>query len=183
MIYCILGYTGSGKDTVLDKLLPKTNIQKAISYTTRPIRDGEINGHNYHFVDDDFFIKEKENFIEIRKYEVWNGSTWHYGYHKNSFPCKNTDYFAIITPSGYKELCKYFRKSEIKCFYIESSDNIIETRLHIRGDDPKEIKRRLECDKKDFADFLKNEKYMKINNIDNIDVTVGIIKYLIENNL
>lgn len=182
MIYCIMGYTSSGKDSTLKELLKITDIPKAISYTTRPMRPGETDGVEYHFVDKDFFEKEKDNFIEIREYKVWDGSVWYYGYHKNSFPYKTKDYFAIIEANGYYELCKYFRKSNIEVFYIESPDGMIKTRLKNRGDDPREIERRLAQDKKDFASFLKNEKYYTVRNVD-VDITVPaqIIKYIIEN--
>ena len=59
-IYCIIGKSGTGKDTVLEEILKNqvVKINKLVPYTTRPMREGEINGKNYYFV-------SKETFIEI----------------------------------------------------------------------------------------------------------------------
>ena len=52
MLYCILGNSGSGKDTILNKLLAdkKLRLKKVVTCTTRPMRDNEVQGENYHFV-------------------------------------------------------------------------------------------------------------------------------------
>jgi guanylate kinase len=52
------GPSGVGKDTVLvawTKANPK--VVRVISYTTRPIRPGETDGIDYHFVDRDRFLE------------------------------------------------------------------------------------------------------------------------------
>ena len=63
----ISGTTCAGKDTVVKSLLKKnSNITKSISYTSRPIRNGEKNGKDYYFVDkEEFEIKiENDDFLE-----------------------------------------------------------------------------------------------------------------------
>ena len=60
----LVGETGSGKDTIANKLPYK----KVISYTTRPIRDTDVNGINHWFVSDEEMDKlEKENLIAWTK--------------------------------------------------------------------------------------------------------------------
>lgn len=47
---CCLGPSGTGKDTVVAKLLGShPEIEKTVSATTRTMRKGEVNGKNYHF--------------------------------------------------------------------------------------------------------------------------------------
>lgn len=49
-LFVVSGPSGTGKDTVVAKLLgshPK--IEKTVSATTRTMREGEVNGKNYHF--------------------------------------------------------------------------------------------------------------------------------------
>ena len=42
--------SGTGKDTVVAKLLGShPEIEKTVSTTTRTMREGEVNGKNYHF--------------------------------------------------------------------------------------------------------------------------------------
>lgn len=58
----ISGTTCAGKDTVVKKILEKNNnVCKSISYTTRPIRPGEINGKNYYFVTKEEFEEKIKN--------------------------------------------------------------------------------------------------------------------------
>lgn len=53
-IIAIMGKAGSGKDTLLKALLQEltfTNIARPIiSCTTRPIREGEVDGVDYHYL-------------------------------------------------------------------------------------------------------------------------------------
>ena len=53
------GPSGSGKDTVLRKLLSRNDdIKVSISMTTRAIREGEADGVDYYFVTTDYFEKK-----------------------------------------------------------------------------------------------------------------------------
>ena len=54
----ISGPSGSGKSTIIDKILkdyPECKLSESISYTTREMRPGEVNGQHYHFVSDEKF--------------------------------------------------------------------------------------------------------------------------------
>lgn len=66
----VSGTTCAGKDTVVKKLLEiNQNIRKSTSYTSRPIRPGEINKKNYFFVSKKEFEDKIENdeFLEYAK--------------------------------------------------------------------------------------------------------------------
>ncbi len=72
MLAVLSGPSGSGKDTVLDKL-KKTDFvfDKTISATTRDIRDGEKNGVDYFFIDKNDFEK-KINEGYFLEYTIYN---------------------------------------------------------------------------------------------------------------
>lgn len=55
MIYIIMGKSATGKDTVFSRLMndKELGLKKIIPYTTRPIREGETEGVEYHFVNED----------------------------------------------------------------------------------------------------------------------------------
>ncbi len=64
----ISGTTCAGKDTVVKKLLEiNSNVCKSTSYTSRPIRPGEIDGKNYYFVNKEKF-EEKINNDDFLEY-------------------------------------------------------------------------------------------------------------------
>ena len=80
-IYCIIGKSGTGKDTVLAELLKnsKLSITKIVPYTTRPQREGEVEGVNYHYVSK-FELNQMEaegKVIEKRSYNTVHGE-WIY---------------------------------------------------------------------------------------------------------
>ena len=50
-LFVVSGPSGTGKDTVVAKLLGShPEIDKTVSATTRTMREGEVNGKNYHFL-------------------------------------------------------------------------------------------------------------------------------------
>ena len=67
-IYYVMGKSSSGKDTVYKKLLERhPGFRTIVPYTTRPIREGERDGVEYFFVDDERLreMQEAEQVIEV----------------------------------------------------------------------------------------------------------------------
>ena len=46
----LIGCSASGKDTVMNRLVKEFDVKPLVSYTTRPIRDCEQEGREYHFI-------------------------------------------------------------------------------------------------------------------------------------
>lgn len=66
-ILVLSGPSGAGKSSLLNEVINDIGeCYFSISTTTRPMRDGEINGVHYHFVDEDEFKKdiEEDLFLE-----------------------------------------------------------------------------------------------------------------------
>ena len=66
-ILLIIGPTAVGKSSILEKALAEySQLVDIITYTTRPMRTGESEGHPYHFVTDERFkeLIAKNFFIE-----------------------------------------------------------------------------------------------------------------------
>jgi guanylate kinase len=63
----ISGFSGSGKDTLMNMFLDtRPNYQRIITHTSRPIRPGEKHGKDYYFVSHRKFKKmiQEERFVE-----------------------------------------------------------------------------------------------------------------------
>ena len=148
----LIGKTCAGKDTILAEMISRFNYKPVVTYTTRPARDGEIDGVHYHFIDKSQFRRMKLQgfFAETTSYNVASGGTWYYGTRLKDL---NDDSIIIVNPEGLRELKKN-KNLNIVSFLITASEDTIRKRLSKRGDNPKEAERRLESDRKDFADIL-----------------------------
>ena len=71
-ILVIVGPSGVGKDTLMNKILDKYSdkFKKVVSYTSRKKRPGEREGYNYHYVTKEEFLKliEENKMIEFYFY-------------------------------------------------------------------------------------------------------------------
>jgi guanylate kinase len=73
-IFLILGPSGSGKTSIVSEALKRDDkLSKPITYTTRPMRDGEQDGKDYFFLPIEEF--DKASFTEVSEYHGnWYGS-------------------------------------------------------------------------------------------------------------
>lgn len=160
----IVGKSGSGKDSVVKKLTNFYDYKKIVTWTTRPMRPKEIQDVTYHFTDEETFEEKIEEgfFAEWKKYESIEG-TWYYGTALLDLTTFNEDKIIILTPDGYQEIKDIIGKDTLTV-YLKSKNRILKSRLKKRGDNPKEIKRRLRHDKKDFKGIEKEVDVVIENN-------------------
>lgn len=146
----LLGKTASGKTTIANVLVKKYGYKQIITYTTRPIRDGEAQGKTYHYISDEEFKKKIEEgfFAEYKKYDTVLG-TWYYGTSLEDLQNADDKTVVILTPQGFKDIAS--KVDSVKSVYLSTSDEIIMERLILRGDNEKEIERRMEKDNEDFV--------------------------------
>jgi len=152
--------SGAGKDTLVNLISKRLNLPTLVSHTTRPIRQGEIEGKTYYFVSDVFFKNQYNNFLELREYKVWNGDTWYYGLHEIEILDKPYSLF-IVDRQGYEELKEKIGDKLVSIMITADKEELLK-RLNLRGDNQSEISRRLEDDIKRFEGFKPD--YTVINN-------------------
>ncbi len=124
-IYYMMGKSSSGKDTLF-KMLKKNfpGLKEIILYTTRPLREGEVDGREYHFVTDQVLEKFKKDgkMIELRAYDTIHG-IWKYAtVDDGQVDLQDADYLSIGTLESYKKLQEYYGADKIVPLYIEVED-------------------------------------------------------------
>ena len=138
-IYAFCGLSGSGKSTVANLISDLLDLPFVISYTTRPIRPGEENGKDYHFIDNEQWDLLNESFIAPQEFNVACGSVWKYGILQDDL---KDDCIAVLTPKGINDLkeCGY----SVTSIYIDIDETIRSERIISRNDNQskEEIKRR-----------------------------------------
>lgn len=171
----LLGKTCSGKDTIKKELI-NLGYKPVITYTTRPMRDGEIDGVSYHFISKKEFLQKKSEgfFAETTSYNVATGETWYYG---SAIEDLTKDKVIIANPDGVKKLKQFLDLNPI-VFHILADEETIRERLIQRGDNEKEALRRLKADESDFLDIDKHVDF-SIKNDGNINSTPDVNAALI----
>ena len=170
-IITLVAKSSAGKDEILNTVVKlNPNIKTIVSYTSRPIRQGEINGVTYHYISDEQVQTMLNNgeFLEHRIYETVKGK-WIYGVGKNSFDLNSANtYIVILDLQGLKQLEKYLEENnKLDCLisiYIKASGQTRLLRsLQREGDlsdnQCKEICRRFIVDEDDMKEA---EKYCDI---------------------
>ncbi len=125
-IFCIVGKSSSGKDTIYKKLLENSSLQlqRIVPYTTRPVRAGECEGVEYHFTTVDAMerLQDENKIIECRSYETVYG-VWYYFMAKDSqIHLEKYNYLVIGTLESYTKLRDYFGKDRVVPIYIDLDD-------------------------------------------------------------
>ena len=154
MIIVLVGKTASGKTTVANELCKYHGYKRIITYTTRPMRENEVQDVDYHFISDEQFNKMVENneFTEYKRYNTTHG-VWSYGSVVTLEQELSNDYYVIIlTPQGLRDLSK--RMSRYIAFYLNVGFKSQLERLKKRGDEEQQIIKRLKNDDKDFENVL-----------------------------
>ena len=191
-IIILTGMSCAGKDTVRRVLEQDyygyTNI---VSHTSRPMRENEVNGIDYHFVSKEEFNNMIDNneMIEYRNYETnWNGrgETWFYGVKK--FTPKNINYVIVMDLMGAESIIRHFGEKNCIVIYLYASDKIRKIRAIKRGSfDETEWNRRLIADYKDFSfanlnSFMHRHKVWQIDNdindLDEVDEIASVIDFI-----
>lgn len=159
-IFYIMGKSSSGKDTIYKKLSERMpELQRIVPYTTRPIRDGEQEGVEYHFVGEDRLreMQEAGRVIEVRAYNTKCGVWTYFTADDGQIDLEKKDYLVIGTLESFRALKEYFGEEQIVPIYIEVDDGLRLSRAlerERREKEPRyeEMCRRFLADSADFSE-------------------------------
>lgn len=151
-LIALIGKAGSGKDTILKDIVKiyKLPINPIVSYTTRPMREGEVEGREYHFISKDKF-EQMINNNQMFEYVQFNN--WWYGTGINCLD-ENKINIGIFNPSDIRTLIN-FSEIDLQVYYVYASDKERLLRQLNREENPNvsEIIRRYSADEKDFENI------------------------------
>jgi guanylate kinase len=155
-----------------------------MSFTTRPMRENEINGREYIFVTDEEFDKYKKEhkILESREYKVASGDIWKY-FEVDDINYKDKfNYIGIGTIESYNKIKDIYGPDMIRPIYIDADDDIRRERLtENRSYSKAEINRRIEQDNIDFSKEKLSEIYnlYRFKNNTDIDSVYRDIEFFI----
>ena len=139
--------SGGGKTTVIHKIIERSNGEYfySISMTTRPKREGEVNGKDYWFVSEDEFLEliARDGFIEYESVH-----DWYYGTPKGAIEnwlCQGKIVFLDLDVIGALNLKKQYSGKTLLIFLKPPSEKVLLDRLKKRSTETsQQIAKRLE---------------------------------------
>ncbi len=161
-IVYIMGKSAAGKDSIYREMMAHNafGLLPIVPYTTRPIREGEIDGQTYHFrtnaqVEE---LEKEGKIIELRTYQTVAGP-WHYfTVDDGQFDLEHHHYCMIGTLESYRKLQDYFGKEALVPVYVDLDDGerlaraVKRERLQ-KEPNYAEVCRRYLADQEDFSDI------------------------------
>lgn len=171
-VIALMGKAGSGKDTILTALTHRysNEYNEIVSCTTRPPREREIDGVNYHFLTlDEFHRKEMDgDMLETTEF-----NNWYYGTALSSLLMDKVN-IGVFNPAGVRSLLKN-KTIDLTVYYIWASDKERLIRQLSREQEPDvhEIMRRFTADENDFSN-LNDIPYQLIANQERDDIPLAI---------
>jgi guanylate kinase len=136
LLFVLSSPSGAGKSTIARMLLAEDKeIDMSISVTTRPMRPGEVDGRDYHFVD-----------VPTFKEMVANGELMEWAHvfdHRYGTPkapveevlAKGHDVLFDIDWQGAQQLYQQAGQDVVRVFILPPSVDELERRLRARGTD------------------------------------------------
>ena len=138
-LYIISAPSGAGKSSLVSALVKDCpDIEVSVSHTTRAIRPGEVNGINYHFVDEAGFVEMIDQGVFLEHAQVFDNR---YGTSRQSIQeqlLKGKDVILEIDWQGARQIRQLV--TDCKTIYILPPSVIaLRERLQNRGQDDDEL--------------------------------------------
>ena len=127
-IFCLMGKSSSGKDTVYQRLLAdeQLGLHRLVTGTTRPIREGEHDGEEYDFYTDEQFkqLRADGRIIECRSYHTVHGVWNYFTVAQENLDIEHQDYLTINTLEAYVKLRDHYGADHLIPVYLQVDDGL-----------------------------------------------------------
>jgi guanylate kinase len=138
-LYIISAPSGAGKTSLVKALLESTdNIMVSVSHTTRPMRNGEVDGQDYHFTDVPRFRQMIADNAFLEHAQVFDNF---YGTSRSSALDRMKHGMDVILEIDWQGAAQVREKmpEAVSIFILPPSRSELEKRLRGRGTDSDEV--------------------------------------------
>ena len=185
-LYVISGPYGVGKGTVCKALLaelgegPNRQLTLSISATTRPMRPGEVDGVNYHFLSQEDFLRRVDN-GEFLEYATVYGN--YYGTLRSAVQqelAEGRNVLLEIDTDGARQIKKLMPEAELIFLAPPSPEELLRRLQGRNTDSAAEIARRQQCLEAELAQQVYYD-YVVVNDV--VEDTVAQIRQIMAKGL
>lgn len=177
LLFIVSAPSGAGKTTLVERLVEETpHLRMSRSYTSRPAREGECDGLDYHFITRERF----EGMIAAGEFLEW-ADVFGNLYGTSAIDTERilesgSDVVLVIDVQGARQVRERGMET-VAIFVMPPSAEILERRLRGRSKDSEEqIRRRLKVARQEVAAFAEYE-YVVIN--DDVRPSVERLKAIV----
>ena len=168
MIYIVTGPSGVGKNTIIEAMSTDLDFYFSVSHTTRPQREGEVDGKDYHFVTEEEFKSLVDDNLMI-EYEQYGG--FYYGTSKKEILKESNIILLDLEVNGATKLLS--ENDDFIGIFIDIDDNELVKRLKNRGHDENFINKRMQ-----LASIQREKKSHYQYHVDNVDIKSSVNQIL-----
>lgn len=142
----LVGASATGKSTVERILQEEYGFNRCISLTSRPKRDYEVDGVDYHFVTVEDFNNLRNEGLLVEE-TVFNN--WHYGLTVSEVEEGGV---VVIEPNGLRQIIERAGRENVFVVYLTypDKDRLIRSLVTRNDNNVDEVIRRYQADKKDM---------------------------------
>jgi guanylate kinase len=170
-LFIVSAPSGTGKTTLVERLVQQVpSIRLSRSYTSRPARDGELDGVDYNFVSREHFesMARADAFLEWA--DVFGNYYGTSAADTERMLAESQDVVLVIDVQGARQV-RARGVAAVGVFVLPPSAAVLERRLRGRSKDGEaEMQRRLEVARAEVGEYVHYE-YVVVN--DELDAAVG----------
>jgi guanylate kinase len=170
--------SGGGKGAVTEALLAREPaLSRSVSVTTRAPRAGEVDGVHYRFISEDAFAAAQQNGELLEWARVLRGT---HGYGTPRSPVEAAlaaghDMVFDIDWQGFRLLRDRLPQDVVGVFIMPPALDVLEQRLRSRGDDPREIDRRMLTAREEISHWREFDHVVVNEQLDRAVEQVGCV--------
>jgi len=171
--------SGAGKTTISRRLLKDDdNLEMSVSVTTRPMRPGEVDGRDYHFINQERFESMVEASDLLEHATVFENS---YGTPRGPVEealAQGRDILFDVDWQGAQQLRAAMDRDLVSVFILPPSADELHSRLVNRASDPEEVVRHRMAEASGEMEHWDAYDYVVVN--EDIDVSVAGVRAVLD---
>lgn len=177
LLFIVSAPSGTGKTTLVERLVESTTgLELSRSYTSRPVRAGEVDGVDYNFIDCDEFEARVRDGAFLEWAQLFGNYYGTSGEDTESALAGGHDLILVIDVQGARQV-RGRGIENTTIFVLPPSARVLEARLRGRSQDSAEqIQRRLDVAYREVADVVAYD-YVVVN--DEIDTCVAKLRAIV----
>ncbi len=176
-LFIVAAPSGAGKTSLMNALVAKHDeIKLSVSHTTRPAREGEVDGKDYFFVSQEQFQQMREEAAFLESATVFDNS---YGTSSAAVLAQLDQGFDVILEIDWQgaQQVRQNNPDSTGIFIVPPSKQTLEQRLRGRGQDSEDvIARRMRDAESEISHYIEFD-YLIVN--DDFEVALAEIEAII----